>query len=191
MMSLFDPQKSGGAGSRLSRPTAASLAKVPFSQTAVHGICGSMPLTNGSGSRSWYSKFFCLFLFEGTLPSFSKIKSKKKSQNSRNQHHSFSYYFCLMIEGSGSGSVPVTIGAGSATLLLIVSNVSNHSGSSGDCPTIRSRKKQCSGSGSTRQQATRLEKSWFLHFCDFWIICNSFNSWSDLSVPTVSNERTV
>jgi hypothetical protein len=34
MMNLFDPQKSGGAGSRLSRPTAASLAKVSVSQTA-------------------------------------------------------------------------------------------------------------------------------------------------------------
>jgi hypothetical protein len=56
MMSLFDPQKSGGAGSRLSRPTAASLAKVSVSQTAVHAssnqCCGSITFLYGSGSGS-------------------------------------------------------------------------------------------------------------------------------------------
>jgi hypothetical protein len=81
-MNFFDPQKSSGAGSRLSRPTAASLAKVSVS-----------PLF------SVHASFYC----------FQR---------------------------------------------------SNHSGSSSEsCPKIRSRKKQCSGSGSTREQATSLEKS--------------------------------
>jgi hypothetical protein len=50
----------------------------------------------------FFSKFFCILLFEGTLHHSPKIKSIKKSQNSRYQ--GFSYYFCLVMEGSGSGS---------------------------------------------------------------------------------------
>jgi hypothetical protein len=88
-------------------------------------ICGSMPLTNGSGScsfRHWPSrcqqktnkkKFFCLLLFEGTFPSFSKVKSQKTSQSSRNQ--GFSYYFCLVIEESGYGSIPLANWSGSGS----------------------------------------------------------------------------
>ncbi len=57
------------------------------------------------------TKFFWLLLFEGTLTSFSNLKSHKKSQRSRSQ--GFSYYFCLVIEGSGS--IPMTIGSGSGS----------------------------------------------------------------------------
>ncbi len=86
-------------------------------------IRGSMPLTNGSGSRSCFFRhgpsrcqqktnfwhyFFCILLFEGTFTSLFKDKKSKRSHkchNSRNQ--SFSYYFCLMIEWSGSRSIPL------------------------------------------------------------------------------------
>ncbi len=92
-------------------------------------IRGSMPLTNGSGSGSFYfrhwpsrcqpkTKFLTQFYYflKLHLIHFSKIKSQKESQNSRNQ--GFSYYFCMMIEGSGSragsgsGSIPLTSGSG-------------------------------------------------------------------------------
>jgi hypothetical protein len=54
-------------------------------------------------NKIFFSKLFCLFLFEDTFTSFFKDKEViKKSQNSRNQ--CFSYHFCLMIEGSGSGA---------------------------------------------------------------------------------------
>jgi hypothetical protein len=57
----------------------------------------SVPLTNGSGSGSYYfrlcpskrqqktifSSFFCVLQFKGTVHHFSKIKSHKKSQKSR------------------------------------------------------------------------------------------------------------
>jgi hypothetical protein len=80
----------------------------------------SIPLTNGSGSKSCYffvsdlqyafkNYFllnFCLFFLKLHVHHFSKIKVIKKSQNGRNED--FSYYFCLMIEGSGAGSVPRT-----------------------------------------------------------------------------------
>ncbi len=85
-------------------------------------ICGSMPLSNGSGSRyfcHWRSrcqrktnfckKIFCYYFLKEKLHNFSKIKSQKESQNSRNQV--FSYYLCMMIEGSGS--TPLTNGSGS------------------------------------------------------------------------------
>ncbi len=96
------------------------------------GIRGSMPLTNGSGSRSCYfflrpsrcqQKLIFIFIFSAYyffkvhLHLFSKIKSQKESQNSRNQ--GYSYYFCMMIEGSRSGSgarsgsIPLTNGSGS------------------------------------------------------------------------------
>ncbi len=87
--------------------------------------CGSMPLTNVSGSGSCYfrhwpsrcpqktnflTRFFLLvtgtFWRYISLHYFSKITSQKESQNSRIQ--GFSYYFCMMIEGSGSGSIPLT-----------------------------------------------------------------------------------
>jgi hypothetical protein len=55
-------------------------------------ICGSMPLTKGSGSGIidlqdankkliflLITKFFCLLLFEGTFASFSKDKKSKRS----------------------------------------------------------------------------------------------------------------
>ncbi len=81
-------------------------------------ICGSIPLTNGSGSgcwsgpcyfRQWPSRcqkkilFFILLLFtfwRYIYIIFQRWKVIKKSQKSRNQ--CFSHYFCLMIEGSGS-----------------------------------------------------------------------------------------
>ncbi len=77
-------------------------------------IRGSMPLTNGSGSRSWirillfssltfkmptknyFFKFSADYFLKVHLHYFSKTKSQKDSQNSRNQ--GFSYYFCMMIE---------------------------------------------------------------------------------------------
>ncbi len=88
-------------------------------------IRGSVPLTNRSGScyfRQWSSRwqqqkifyFFCFLLFEATLTSIFKEKSRhKESQNRRNQ--GFSNNFSLMIEGFGfgSGSVYRTNGSGS------------------------------------------------------------------------------
>ncbi len=85
-------------------------------------IRGSVPVTNRSGScyfRQWQdgnnkknSNFFCFLLFEATLTSVFKEKSRhKESQNRRNQ--GFSYYFCLVIEGFGSGSVYRANGSGS------------------------------------------------------------------------------
>ncbi len=87
--------------------------------------CGSVPLTNGSGSGSGscyfrqtatknvFPKLLCLLLFEATFTSLFKDKKvTKKSQNSRNE--GFSKYFCLMIEESRS--VPRTNGSGSGTL---------------------------------------------------------------------------
>ncbi len=104
-------------------------------------FCGSMPLTNWSGSgscsfRHWPSgcqlktnlkkSFSAYFFLKVHFHHFSKIKSKKKSQNSRN--HGFAYYFCLMTEGSGfvhltkgsgSGSRrPKTSGSGSGALTV-------------------------------------------------------------------------
>ncbi len=103
-------------------------------------IRGSMPLTNGSGSRIririllfssftfkmpakktyFFNTFFSAYYFlKLHLLHFSKIKSQKESQNSRNQ--GFSYYCCMMIEGSGSragygsGSIPLTSGSGSGS----------------------------------------------------------------------------
>ncbi len=93
----------------------------------VYRICGSMPLTNGSGcgSESYYfhhwasrckqksnkkKKFFCIFsmvpyFLKVLLPhNFSKIKSQKEG-------FPYQYYFCLMIEGSGSGSIHLTNGS--------------------------------------------------------------------------------
>ncbi len=89
-----------------------------------HQCCGSMKFWCGSGSGSadpcvWqmdpdptifvidlqdankkliYSTFFCLLLFEGTLTSFSKIKSQKKS------HKAVGIKQCC---GSGTGSVRI------------------------------------------------------------------------------------
>jgi hypothetical protein len=88
-------------------------------------ICGSIPLTNGSGlgsgsdrlrillfsltnfkmeTKNYYFSFFCLY-FSSYIYIMFKEKSHKKSLNNGNQ--GFSYYFCLMTEGSkaGSGSV--------------------------------------------------------------------------------------
>jgi hypothetical protein len=69
-----------------------------------------VPFTNGSGSKpsrcptknkSFFSKFFCLSLFEGTFTSFFKDKkSQKKVTNSRNQVSAS--YLCLMIVGFGA-----------------------------------------------------------------------------------------
>jgi hypothetical protein len=71
-------------------------------------IRGSVPLTNGSGSGSYYSSAY--YFMKVHLHHLSNIKSHKKTQNSRN--HGFSYYFCLM-EGSGAGSVPLSTKSGS------------------------------------------------------------------------------
>jgi hypothetical protein len=52
----------------------------------------------------FFSKCFCLLLFEGKFTYFSKIKSQKLSKSSKNQV--FLYFFWLVIEGSGSGPEP-------------------------------------------------------------------------------------
>ncbi len=96
-------------------------------------ICGSMPLTNGSGFgsgcgsgscyfRHWPSRrqqktnlkinvFLLITFWRYIYIIFQRKKVQKKSQNSRNQ--GVSYYFCLMIEGSGS--IPPTSGFGSGS----------------------------------------------------------------------------
>jgi hypothetical protein len=89
-------------------------------------ICGSMPLTNGSGScyfHHWPSRcqqklifntiFSAYYFLKVHLHHFLKIKSRKESQDSRNQ--GFSYYFCMIIEGSGFGSKPLTSGSESGS----------------------------------------------------------------------------
>ncbi len=87
-------------------------------------ICGSMPLTNGSGSGCGSGS--CYFRHWPSQDANKKLVFKKvfllitfwrymyiiftKSQSSRNQ--GFSYFFCLVIEGSrsgaGSGSTPLS-----------------------------------------------------------------------------------
>ncbi len=62
-----------------------------------------------ANKKLFFSKFFCLLLFEGTFSLFLKSHKKVTKQNSSNQ--GISYYFCLMIEGSGS--VHLTNGSGS------------------------------------------------------------------------------
>jgi hypothetical protein len=91
-------------------------------------ICGSVPLTNGSGSDSgscsfhqWPSRrqlkmIFLLISFWRYIDIFLLwLNLIKYSQNGKNQ--GFSHYFCLMIEGSGSGyesrSELLTNGSGS------------------------------------------------------------------------------
>ncbi len=91
-------------------------------------ICGSMPLTNGSGScyfRHWPSRCQQKLVH---LHHFSKIKSQKESQNSRNQ--GFSYYLFMMIEGSGSGSILLTSGSGSGRPKNMRIRIRNTAGSS-------------------------------------------------------------
>ncbi len=122
-----DPKFRGqeGTGSRSGSATLISLRiHEILVRVRIRGWCGSVPMTNGSGSGSLFSlvtfkmstkissfsNFFCLLLFEGTFKSFLKIKIRKKSQNSGNQ--CFSYYFLLMIEGSGSVSLTNVFGSG-------------------------------------------------------------------------------
>ncbi len=91
--------------------------------------CGSVLVTNGSGSglgscyfRHWpsrcqqknifFSKFFCLLLFEGALTSFFKDKSHLKKHKTVGVKV-FSYYSWLKIDWSGS--VPLTNGSGNGS----------------------------------------------------------------------------
>ncbi len=70
---------------------------------------GSRPLTNGSGSGSWYFRqwpsrrqqevLLLINFWRHIYIIFQREKFMNKSQNRRNQ--CFSYYFCLMKEGSG------------------------------------------------------------------------------------------
>jgi hypothetical protein len=111
-------------------------------------ICGSMPLTNWSGSGScsfrhwpsryqqktnWEKSFSAYFCLKAQLHNFSMIKVKKKSQNRRNhRNQGFAYYFCLMIEGFGS--VPPTKGSGSRRPKNIrIRRIRNRITNSADC----------------------------------------------------------
>ncbi len=66
-------------------------------------------LQDGNKKLIFFSKFFCLLLFESTFTSFFRDKKSKRSQNAVGIKV-FLTIFCMMIEGSGSvsGSTPPT-----------------------------------------------------------------------------------
>ncbi len=84
-------------------------------------ICGSMPLTNGSGScyfrhankkTNLKKKFFCLLLLEDTFISFFKDKKSKRSHKTVR----IKVFLLFLLDDSrtidGSGSTPVSNGSG-------------------------------------------------------------------------------
>jgi hypothetical protein len=109
---------------------------VPYQRSVFHihdilvriQILGSVPLTNGTGSRillfspvtfkmptkNNLSKFLCLSFFKVLqLYHSSKIKSHKDATKQNRRNQGFSSFFYLLTEGSRAGSVQIIYGPGS------------------------------------------------------------------------------
>ncbi len=81
-------------------------------------------LTSIPQKISYFSKWFCLLLFEctGTFTSVFEDKMSKGSQRKR-RNQSFLYFFCLLMQGSGS--VQNNEGSGSGRPKIIKNRIHN------------------------------------------------------------------